>query len=184
MAASRLYAFAATLARAPAVVSFALDDAGADLIERVHDAGVTLGAAGVNLGSRFLASAESPVGERWKKALVTHPSQDWIQAGFINAMNPNPGTLGLPDMPTSPAHRVRRTLGGANTRGRDRPGTRARRTQRGRRSRRQRSTTRGRRSERRSHPTRRTCGRDRPRARRRDARSARRGRAVRALAGC
>src|ERR687892_119635 len=95
MAASRLYAFAATLARAPAVVSFALDDAGADLIERVHDAGVTLGAAGVNLGSRFLASAESPVGERWKKALVTHPSQDWIQAGFINAMNPNPGTLGF-----------------------------------------------------------------------------------------
>jgi NAD(P)H-dependent flavin oxidoreductase YrpB (nitropropane dioxygenase family) len=55
---------------------------------------VTLGAAGVNLGSRFLASDESPVGERWKKALVTHPSEQWIQAGFINAMNPNPGTLG------------------------------------------------------------------------------------------
>ena len=158
-------AFAATLERAPAVVSFALDDAGADLIERVHDAGslvmqqvttvrqaqlavehgadvivaqggeaggyggtvstlslvpqvvdavgpvpvvaaggiadgrgiaaaITLGAAGVNLGSRFLASAESPIGERWRKALVTRPSEDWIQAGFINAMNPNPGTLG------------------------------------------------------------------------------------------
>ncbi len=158
-------AFAATLQRAPAVVSFALDDAGADLIGRVHDAGslvmqqiatvqqaqlavehgadiivaqggeaggyggtvstlslvpqvvdavrpvpvvaaggiadgrgiaaaVMLGAAGVNLGSRFLASAESPVGERWKKALVTYPSEDWIQAGFINAMNPKPGTLG------------------------------------------------------------------------------------------
>jgi enoyl-[acyl-carrier protein] reductase II len=158
-------AFAATLECAPAVVSFALDDAGADLIERVHDAGglvmqqvttvrqaqvavehgadiivaqggeaggyggtvstlslvpqvvdavgpvpvvaaggiadgrgiaaaVTLGAAGVNSGSRFLASAESPVGERWKRALVTRPSEDWIQARFINAMNPNPGTLG------------------------------------------------------------------------------------------
>jgi nitronate monooxygenase/enoyl-[acyl-carrier protein] reductase II len=158
-------AFAATLARAPAVVSFALDDAGADLMKRVHDAGslvmqqittvrqaqlavehgadfivaqggeaggyagsvstlslvpqvvdavrpvpvvaaggiadgrgiaaaVTLGAAGVNLGSRFLASVESPVGERWKKALVTYPSEDWIQASFINAMNPNPGTVG------------------------------------------------------------------------------------------
>jgi len=158
-------AFAATLEHDPAVVSFALDDAGADLVGRVHDAGslvmqqvttvqqarlavehgadiivaqggeaggyggtvstlslvpqvvdavrpvpvvaaggiadgrgiaavLTLGAAGVNLGSRFLASAESPVGERWKKALVTHPSEDWIQAGFINAMNPNPGTLG------------------------------------------------------------------------------------------
>ena len=157
-------AFAATLDHAPAVVSFALDDAG-DLIRRVHDAGslvmqqittvqqaqlaaehgadiivaqggeaggyggvvstlslvpqvvdavrpvpvvaaggiadgrgiaaaVVLGAAGVNLGSRFLASVESPVGERWKKALVTYPSEDWIQAGFINAMNPNPGTVG------------------------------------------------------------------------------------------
>ncbi len=158
-------AFAVTLECAPAVVSFSLDDAGADLIGRVHDVGslvmqqittvqqallaaehgadiivaqggeaggysgtvstlslvpqvvdavrpvpvvaaggiadgrgiaaaVILGAAGVNLGSRFLASAESPVGERWKKALVTAPSEDWIQAGFINAMNPNPGTFG------------------------------------------------------------------------------------------
>jgi nitronate monooxygenase/enoyl-[acyl-carrier protein] reductase II len=157
-------AFAATLERPPAVVSFALDDAG-DLIGRVHDAGslvmqqittvhqaqlavehgadiivaqggeaggyggvvstlslvpqvvdavrpvpvvaaggiadgrgiaaaLVLGAAGVNLGSRFLASAESPVGERWKKALVTYPSEDWIQARFINAINPNPGTVG------------------------------------------------------------------------------------------
>ena len=57
-------------------------------------AAVVLGAAGVNLGSRFLASVESPVGERWKKALVTYPSEDWIQAGFINALNPNPGTVG------------------------------------------------------------------------------------------
>jgi enoyl-[acyl-carrier protein] reductase II len=157
-------AFAATLERAPAVVSFALDDAG-DLIQRVHDAGslvmqqittvqqaqiavehgadiivaqggeaggyggsvstlslvpqvvdavrpvpvvaaggiadgrgiaaaLVLGAAGVNLGSRFLASVESPVGERWKKALLTNPSEDWIQAGFINVLNPNPGTVG------------------------------------------------------------------------------------------
>jgi enoyl-[acyl-carrier protein] reductase II len=156
--------FAATLEHVPAVVSFALDDAG-DLIRRVHDAGsivmqqvttvqqaqlavehgadiivaqggeaggyggvvstlalvpqvvdavgpvpvvaaggiadgrgiaaaLVLGAAGVNLGSRFLASVEAPVGERWKKALVTFPSEEWIQAGFINALNPNPGTLG------------------------------------------------------------------------------------------
>jgi len=157
-------AFAATLDRAPAVISFALDDAG-DLIRRAHDAGslamqqittveqaqlavehgadvvvaqgseaggygggvstmslvpqvvdavrpvpvvaaggiadgrgiaaaIMLGAAGVNLGSRFLASAESPVGERWKKALVTQPSEEWIQSAFINALNPNPGTVG------------------------------------------------------------------------------------------
>jgi enoyl-[acyl-carrier protein] reductase II len=156
--------FAATLERGPAVVSFALDDAG-DLIKRAHDSGslvmqqittvhqaqlaaehgadiivaqggeaggyggvvstlslvpqvvdavrpvlvvaaggiadgrgiaaaMVLGAAGVNLGSRFVASTEAPVGERWKKALVTYPSEDWIQAGFINAINPNPGTVG------------------------------------------------------------------------------------------
>ena len=156
--------FAATLEAAPAVVSFALDDAG-ELMQRVHDAGsvvmqqvttvqqahlaaehgadivvaqggeaggyggvvstmslvpqvvdavrpvpvvaaggiadgrgiaaaLVLGAAGVNLGSRFLASIESPVGERWKKALLTHPSEDWIQADFVNALNPNPGTVG------------------------------------------------------------------------------------------
>ena len=158
-------AFVVTLERAPAIVSFALDQAGTDLVAQVHDAGslvmqqittvdqakiavdhgadvivaqggeaggyagtvstlslvpqvvdsvrpvpvvaaggiadgrgvaaaVALGAAGVNIGSRFLASTESPVGERWKKALVTHPSEDWIQASFVNAMNPNPGTLG------------------------------------------------------------------------------------------
>ena len=157
-------AFAATLEHPPAVVSFALDDAG-DRMREVHDAGsvvmqqvstaaqaaraaehgadvivaqggeaggygglvstlslvpqvvdavrplpvvaaggiadgrgiaaaVVLGAAGVNLGSRFLASAESPVGDRWRKALVTRPSEDWVQAGFINALNPNPGTVG------------------------------------------------------------------------------------------
>jgi nitronate monooxygenase/enoyl-[acyl-carrier protein] reductase II len=57
-------------------------------------AALVLGAAGVNLGSRFLASVESPVAERWKKALVTYPSEDWIQARFINAINPNPGTVG------------------------------------------------------------------------------------------
>lgn len=157
-------AFAATLEHSPAVVSFALDDAGA-LIKRVHDSGgiamqqittvhqaeraaqsgadiivaqggeaggyggsvstmslvpqvvdavrpvpvvaaggiadgrgiaaaMILGAAGVNLGSRFLASVESPVGERWKQALVSAPSEDWMQSDFINALNPNPGTVG------------------------------------------------------------------------------------------
>jgi nitronate monooxygenase/enoyl-[acyl-carrier protein] reductase II len=57
-------------------------------------AAMMLGAAGVNLGSRFLASAESPVGDRWRKELVTRPSEDWVQAEFINALNPNPGTVG------------------------------------------------------------------------------------------
>jgi len=157
-------AFRVTLDAAPAVISFALDDAG-DLMRRAHDVGalvmqqvttveqaaraadhgadilvaqggeaggyggrvstlslvpqvvdavsplpvvasggiadgrgiaaaIVLGAAGVNLGSRFLASDESPVGRRWRDALLTRPSEDWVQAEFINALNPNPGTLG------------------------------------------------------------------------------------------
>jgi nitronate monooxygenase/enoyl-[acyl-carrier protein] reductase II len=57
-------------------------------------AALVLGAAGVNLGSRFLASVEAPVGERWKKALLSFPSEEWVQADFLNALRPNPGALG------------------------------------------------------------------------------------------
>jgi enoyl-[acyl-carrier protein] reductase II len=209
--------FAATLEHAPAVISFALDDAG-DLIQRAHDAGsvvmhqittvkqaqlatehgadiivaqggeaggyggivstmslvpqvvdavrpvpvvaaggigdgrgiaaaVVLGAAGVNLGSRFLASVESPVGERWKKALITYPSEDWIQAEFINALNPNPGTVGLWDTRTAPAYGVRRALGRTSGRTRCRRDTGAGRARRSGRRRQQRSPPHRRRSE-------------------------------------
>lgn len=57
-------------------------------------AALALGAVGVNLGSRFLASAEAPVGERWKKALQHAPAEDWVKLGFVNDIRPNPGTLG------------------------------------------------------------------------------------------
>lgn len=157
-------AFAISLAAQPAVVSFALDDAG-PLVARVHDAGslamqqvstvehaeravaagidivvaqggeaggfgggvatlalvpqvidavgpvpvvaaggiadgrglaaaLVLGAVGVNLGSRFLASAEAPVGARWKEALRSTPAEDWVKLGFVNDIRPNPGSFG------------------------------------------------------------------------------------------
>jgi nitronate monooxygenase/enoyl-[acyl-carrier protein] reductase II len=157
-------AFEITLDFAPAVVSFALDDAG-DLMQRVHDAGsivmqqvstveqafaavehgadiivaqggeaggyggsvatlalvpqvvdavrptpvvaaggiadgrglaaaLVLGAAGVNLGTRFLACEESPVGDVWKKAIIASDSESWVQLDFLNDIRPNPGTLG------------------------------------------------------------------------------------------
>lgn len=157
-------AFALTLAAAPAVVSFALDDAG-ELMKRVHDVGslvmqqvstveqairavshgadiivaqgweaggyggtvatlalvpqvvdavqpipviaaggiadgrglaaaLVLGAAGVNLGSRFLASEEAPVGQIWKNAIVASASEEWVQVDFINDIRPNPGMMG------------------------------------------------------------------------------------------
>jgi NAD(P)H-dependent flavin oxidoreductase YrpB (nitropropane dioxygenase family) len=57
-------------------------------------AALLLGAVGVNLGSRFLATAEAPVGERWKKALSSAPAEDWVKLGFVNDIRPNPGTVG------------------------------------------------------------------------------------------
>lgn len=157
-------AFELTLQAAPAVVSFALDDAG-ELMARVHEAGslvmqqvttvaqairaadhgadiivaqgaeaggyggivaalalvpqvvdavhpipvvaaggisdgrglaaaLVLGAAGVNLGTRFLASVEAPVGELWKSAIVGSSGDDWVQLGFVNVISPNPGAVG------------------------------------------------------------------------------------------
>jgi enoyl-[acyl-carrier protein] reductase II len=142
-------AFELTLERAPAVVSFALDDAGS-LIDRVHQAGsvamqqvttvgqaeiaaehgadiivaqggeaggyggsvstlalvpqvvdavrplpvvaaggiadgrglaaaLVLGAAGVNLGTRFLASEEAPIDDAWQRAILGSSSEVWVQ---------------------------------------------------------------------------------------------------------
>ncbi|HTK14901.1 MAG TPA: nitronate monooxygenase [Acidimicrobiia bacterium] len=156
--------FELTLEVAPAVVSFALDDA-RDLVKRVHDVGslvmqqvttvdqavaavehgadivvaqggeaggyggsvatlalvpqvvdavspipvvasggiadgrglaavLVLGAAGVNLGTRFLACDESPVGDVWKKSIIGSSSQSWVQLDFLNDLRPNPGTIG------------------------------------------------------------------------------------------
>ena len=156
--------FEITLALAPAVISFALDDA-ADLMARAHDAGslvmqqvttvqqaeiaaehgadiivaqgaeaggyggkvatlalvpqvvdavhptpvvaaggiadgrglaaaLVLGAAGVNIGTRFLACAEAPVGDVWKKAVLASVSESWAQLEFFNDIQPNPGTVG------------------------------------------------------------------------------------------
>ena len=57
-------------------------------------AALVLGAAGVNLGTRFLASEESPVGHIWKRAILTSASETWVQLDFFNDLRPNPGALG------------------------------------------------------------------------------------------
>jgi nitronate monooxygenase/enoyl-[acyl-carrier protein] reductase II len=153
-----------TFDAAPAVVSFALDDAG-DLMDRAHDVGslvvqqvttvpqaeaaaargadiivaqgheaggyagtvttltlvpqvvdavaplpvvaaggiadgrglaaaLMLGAAGANIGTRFLASLEAPIGEGWKRAIVDASSDAWTQLDFWNDLFPTPGRKG------------------------------------------------------------------------------------------
>jgi enoyl-[acyl-carrier protein] reductase II len=57
-------------------------------------AALVLGAAGVNLGTRFLASEESPVRDVWKQAILASDSEAWIQLDFMNDLRPSPGTLG------------------------------------------------------------------------------------------
>jgi len=53
-----------------------------------------LGAAGANLGTRFLASREAPIGEGWKRAIVNATSEGWEQLDFWNDVFPTPGAEG------------------------------------------------------------------------------------------
>jgi enoyl-[acyl-carrier protein] reductase II len=57
-------------------------------------AALVLGAAGVNVGTRFLASEESPAAEVWKRAILASASEEWLQFDFVNDIRPSPGTLG------------------------------------------------------------------------------------------
>jgi nitronate monooxygenase/enoyl-[acyl-carrier protein] reductase II len=56
---------------------------------------LALGAVGVNLGTRFLASTEAPIEADWKQAVIGARSQDAIKAEALNAINPLPGTVGF-----------------------------------------------------------------------------------------
>jgi nitronate monooxygenase/enoyl-[acyl-carrier protein] reductase II len=88
----------ATLALAPQVVDAVAPvpvvAAGGIADGRGLAAALVLGAVGVNLGSRFLASAEAPVGQRWKELLRSTPAEDWVKLGFVNDIRPIPGTVG------------------------------------------------------------------------------------------
>ena len=57
-------------------------------------AALMLGAAGVNLGTRFIASKEAPVGEEWKQAIAGAQSEDAIKVEVLNDISPLPGTAG------------------------------------------------------------------------------------------
>jgi enoyl-[acyl-carrier protein] reductase II len=58
-------------------------------------AALVLGAAGVNLGTRFIASNEAPAPEQWKQAIVEAKSEDAIKAEVLNDITPLLGTGGF-----------------------------------------------------------------------------------------
>jgi len=53
-----------------------------------------LGAVGVNMGTRFLASKEAPIEDAWKAAIVSAPSEDAVKVEVLNDIQPLPGTAG------------------------------------------------------------------------------------------
>jgi nitronate monooxygenase/enoyl-[acyl-carrier protein] reductase II len=57
-------------------------------------AALILGAVGVNLGTRFLASEEAPIENEWKQAIVTARSEDAVKIDVLNDIRPLPGTGG------------------------------------------------------------------------------------------
>jgi nitronate monooxygenase/enoyl-[acyl-carrier protein] reductase II len=58
-------------------------------------AALMLGSAGVNLGTRFLASEEAPIPDVWRKAIIGANSEDTIKAEVLNDISPLPGTAGF-----------------------------------------------------------------------------------------
>src|SRR5580704_17053236 len=58
-------------------------------------AALMLGAAGVNLGTRFIASLEAPAPIEWKRAITAAKSEDAIKVDVLNDISPLPGTAGF-----------------------------------------------------------------------------------------
>jgi len=64
-------------------------------------AALMLGAAGVNLGTRFIMSKEAPAPEEWKQAIIAAESENSIKIDVLNDISPIPGTKGFPTVPRS-----------------------------------------------------------------------------------
>jgi enoyl-[acyl-carrier protein] reductase II len=54
-----------------------------------------LGAVGVNMGTRFLASKEAPISDEWKQAITRAQSEYAVKADVLNDITPLPGTAGF-----------------------------------------------------------------------------------------
>jgi enoyl-[acyl-carrier protein] reductase II len=57
-------------------------------------AALMLGAAGVNLGTRFIASQEAPGSAEWKQAILNASSEDSRKFEVLNDISPLPGAAG------------------------------------------------------------------------------------------
>jgi enoyl-[acyl-carrier protein] reductase II len=58
-------------------------------------AALMLGAVGVNLGTRFIASTEAPAPEEWKQAITKAKSEDAVKVDVLNDISPMPDTEGF-----------------------------------------------------------------------------------------
>src|ERR1700704_4799846 len=53
-------------------------------------AALILGAVGVNIGTRFLASTEAPIDDAWKQAIAAAKSEDAVKVDVLNDIRPLP----------------------------------------------------------------------------------------------
>src|SRR5256886_2093022 len=62
-------------------------------------AALVLGAQGINVGTRFLATVEAPISEGWKQAILTAESEDAVKVEAWNDIIPLPGGGGYGTVP-------------------------------------------------------------------------------------
>lgn len=62
-------------------------------------AALVLGAQGVNIGTRFLASVEAPISAGWKQAILAAESEDVVKVEVCNDIIPLPGGGGYGTVP-------------------------------------------------------------------------------------
>jgi enoyl-[acyl-carrier protein] reductase II len=85
-------------------------------------AALVLGAAGVNIGTRFLASVEAPIPLGWKHRIVEAEAQDTVKVEVWNDISPVPGSRGVWYRHPRPTHAVHRHLATPARRGQTRGG--------------------------------------------------------------
>ncbi len=57
-------------------------------------AALVLGAEGINVGTRFLASEEAPISLEWKRMIVAGAAEDAVKVDVLNDIEPMPGSYG------------------------------------------------------------------------------------------